>query len=1355
MEEFKGMSRNTTRVKTPTGMWEFARNILLQKGFQSVSNEYGFESKATIPGIVIGHITTNEEIVVFSVDGEFSCIGLIKSDDLLTYIPKVRSIYLGFKVNRPIEGVFLYNYNKELITIWCDGVFVDSNVPRLLNLTNLNIEVDANYEFVNPADLDVLNLFSSSQEGQIYISYGNEINLPLNVVYITYTYILDDGISTTGYYPVHHIAYPYHNWESEQQRSIIIDLQNLDIKYSQIKLGLLVNYEDSLIAYSSPSFSYTGTSLTIEITSLSNFVETSVDNLVIPTIYYNRIKSMTIQNNQLVIGNVATDNQYNIQKFINKLELGLKYVLEEEKFSHPTLCPDEVYAVYIQPQLTNSDYLEAYPLIGPKPNNPNETDILTASDLEAMGLRDSNNGIEADTWKQFHIKNTGGFVLPAPFDETDEAHYEMNWGFWENEETYPNHPHFDGTVDYDGNPIVGGEDLRNTPIRYFRVPGLDAVSDKIPCHVGSYYKNDLSTGRNFGTGGEITKFFGAVPRFGVYIKNWEEVIPDEIKERLQGFRLLIVKRKTGDRIVEDINFQMKVIKSKQEVDGTDRILEVTNTSVPGPNLPAHYFNDVLYGYTRVYSSNLMILKPQIAPRIVKANYIRVLHDLTYQSIGTYPDIGQENVIGSPDYSYYVFKVKETQKYAEFKGIEYKPGNNIAAETLFVEEGIIGQAKNYLQGIYYPPSNPYNNRWNPFLVEESNGGQDYGVQALKFNSTTRVYEAVNIGDTYEGDVIGNDHPFQNQICASYLNLYKNLYLGFNPSEFIVLGRVLSSNSTEVVFSNGDIFTNNAYTGTRTLAAGGMILGKVYFNRLYYKGMWGINGNSLCGMAQDKELNVIFDVDDDDSHASELLALDYTIQQKYVKAPFKSLNDYITAVAFNINGKTVGYFPFRVARTPKISNENLQTDVLRTFRANDYYEMLNNRGEVIAVRGTNKQLFIQQKYSLFVATLKDKLNTGETETYLGEGDIFDRSPDEIKYNTDKGYIGCTNQFASLVVPDGYVVVDQLKGNIFLIGSKFMEISKAGMTNWFQENWNTEGYFTLDRFGNKQPVDNPFVSIGHLIGYDEEFNRLLFTKKYYKFLFDIVENGEYTFDGEFYYKRIEGEEDSSTFERLDFNDESYFENLSKTFSFNIDDNTYVCEHDYFPNVYMFNTYGLFSINNDRTIVEEPSLAIPAYVLYKHNVKTQQRGTYYKGSTYDSYIDLIFNGRLDLSKQYQMVTWESVVKALDGSRKYKDTIDKIMIYSDYQCSGEIDITEYNTSRNVEGVWQFNEFRDIVVDNTLPIIREDGRVDESNLNINKSFFEKSFFIGTFVVIRLIMTNSNTNDVFINLVNVKSRISKR
>jgi len=66
MEQFKGLSRDTTRSKTPAGMWEFARNILLTKGFTSVSNEYGFIEQVDIPGEVIGVISTNEETVILS-----------------------------------------------------------------------------------------------------------------------------------------------------------------------------------------------------------------------------------------------------------------------------------------------------------------------------------------------------------------------------------------------------------------------------------------------------------------------------------------------------------------------------------------------------------------------------------------------------------------------------------------------------------------------------------------------------------------------------------------------------------------------------------------------------------------------------------------------------------------------------------------------------------------------------------------------------------------------------------------------------------------------------------------------------------------------------------------------------------------------------------------------------------------------------------------------------------------------------------------------------------------------------------------------------------------------------------------
>ena len=247
MESFKGLFRDGTRVKTPPSMWEFARNILLGKGFQSISNEYGFELEAIIPGILIGIISANEETVIYSVDGGFSCIGIIKSDNPTVYIPKIRSVYFGFKVNRPIEGVFYYNHNKELIVVWCDGVFLDSNTPKLLNLTDMDLLLTPLLELVNPTDIDNVNLFNSTQEGLCKITYGVNIALPLDIVYVTWTYIQNDGVSTTGYFPAHHIAYPVYQFNDEKQRSIIINLTELDSNYTQLKLGLIINKDNAKV----------------------------------------------------------------------------------------------------------------------------------------------------------------------------------------------------------------------------------------------------------------------------------------------------------------------------------------------------------------------------------------------------------------------------------------------------------------------------------------------------------------------------------------------------------------------------------------------------------------------------------------------------------------------------------------------------------------------------------------------------------------------------------------------------------------------------------------------------------------------------------------------------------------------------------------------------------------------------------------------------------------------------------------------------------------------------------------------------------------------------------------------------
>lgn len=1324
MEEFNGMSRDTIRVKTPAGMWEFARNILLTKGFNSISNEYGFKPLNELVGDIIGCISTNEELVIFSIEDNYSCIGVVNLTTNI-YTLKLRTIYLNFKKNRPIEGIFLYNFNKELIIAFCDGVFIDSNTPKLINLSNIGIPLTPSYELVNPTDINQLNLFPTTTEGIIDISYGNTISIAVDIVYITFAYVLADGISTTSYYSPHNISYPVYNWKGEKRRIINLTLSNLDPNFSKLKIGLVVNNNGGLLGYESPALDYSNQTLQTSITSLTGYTELAVDNLVVPSIVYSKIKSITTQNNQVVVGNVETIQDLNLQKYVNLLEVGLTYVTDiEDTYTHPTLSPDEVYAIYIQPQSVTGEYLSAYPLIG-RAARVGERDVLDSTALENLGLKRGASGIAANTYRRFHIENSGAFVLPAPYDINNPAHNELDWGYWENTETYPLDANFDSTKDYNNLPL-SSVDLRGTPIRYFRVPGLDAITDKIPCILGYKEKNDSSIYGNSGN-----KFIGRVPKFGVYIKNFDSIFPESIKAVLQGFRLLIVKRQTGDRLVEDIPF----IKQAKEMImfHTDANIEVptimpifkfTPVASSPENLPMTEYYSRQYGLSKIWSSTLLNYKPNIQPQIVKANY-GVKHKRYIEDFDGSVSFDIDKNLGFIDYNEVnnlelaqFYKVPNTQKYALIQDLKYLPQNNISAKTSFSEESIIMEVVNYNEvGVADP-----NKKWNPFLVGSTSNISTY-------NSTTKLYENIS-RDSY---------GFHITLSVTLLNLQLNVYAGFAPTEFISLGKVSIDNTTRVLKYNGDVFTNNSYNSilTTDLYSGvSNYIQSIHFTPLIIKGIWSIANNNTIKSIEDKNLNNAFY--NTTAQYDTLLAFNYSYAI-YNKEAFRSLNDLIVVTAFNVNNKKINYFPFRVARTPNIPKENLQTNILRTFKANDYYEMLNNRGEVVAVRGTNRQLYIQQRYSLFLAYVKDKLSISEDTTYLGEGDLFDRTPEEIKFNTDKGYIGCSNQIACVIIPDGLVVLDQEKGNIFIIGNSLQEISKFNMRTWFQANLTTIPYYTTDRFGNRQPVDNPYTSIGYIISYDEEFNRIIITKKYYKFLFENEVGTVYGFNGEYYYNI------STPQILLSFKDSSYFKEESLSISYSLDYNKWVCEHDYFPNLSVFNNKGLYSFYKN---------SINSFKLYKNNDKTINRGSYYDG-VYASYVDLIFNNRLDLSKLYQAVEWESVVKTIEGATLYNKTIDKIMIYSDYQCSGEIHITAIKNARNIEGVWNFNEFRDIVVDPSLPIVDKEGRLNLNNINNNKSYFEKSVFIGTFVVIRLITSNGSTNDVYINYVNIKSRVSNR
>ena len=148
---------------------------------------------------------------------------------------------------------------------------------------------------------------------------------------------------------------------------------------------------------------------------------------------------------------------------------------------------------------------------------------------------------------------------------------------------------------------------------------------------------------------------------------------------------------------------------------------------------------------------------------------------------------------------------------------------------------------------------------------------------------------------------------------------------------------------------------------------------------------------------------------------------------------------------------------------------------------------------------------------------------------------------------------------------------------------------------------------------------------------------------------------------------------------------------------------------------------------------------------------------TTYESYTDLLFNNRYDLSKWYKSIVWRTTAKNVYGKRLEDKTVSAIILYTDYQCTEKIllDTDTISLIRNSEGAWTFNEFRDMVKDSSDLPIGENGSFDVNKVHLNRTWFNKSDFISNFIIVRLIMSNTDNIQVSIHNVNVEARISER
>lgn len=1214
MNEFLGNITDTSLSKNVSGSWQFAKNILLTKGFKSISNEDGLLHKEDFDGVLLGSIITNIDEVYFSLDGVTSEIGYInKRVQNPTYEVILRNDNLGFRLDCPIEGIYTYNYKQEFIVAWAHGIRANAAKPMIFNITSPLFSITGGV-IDNPNDLDLIYLFPNINEGNYTLTRLNKGNLFGDIAYITYAYVYADG-SRTQFFPVSNISYLTDGYLNTNSYGVHILLEDLDTKFNKIKFGIILRDKTTLKGFISYEIPYT-TSDTIEydLVSTDSYIATSADEILIRPDSFSKIKTLTTTYDQIHVGNTVKDDVIDFQKYANMLTLEPVLEVSDDMNQH-SFMPDEVMAFVIELQLLDGSYTDAFHIPG-RVAAGTETDIITLSQIANFNL--GTFTFLGTHEKQFRMFNTGtvGGTLGA---------YTATWGYWQNEELYPNDSNYDSTS-------VGGSDLRNTPVRHHRFPSLASLYALDPTYLPS--RNGDNTEKILTTN---------QPRFILNVKltNFDTIVPTDIKNKIQGYRISYIKRTFANSLVID---NCVMIQRKEN--------ESTIVTAPDSYKCTELFATTHdYIKSRLFSPALFNTKPAIQPTYIIGNY---LHSASVMSF-------------SSDFSQ---AIPDINKFSQVDKVTYAPANNLSYGNQYTEEGI---------------------------DINLTASQDFGIVASPPSS-----------------------PGNCAINVTLIQLKDNLYTGLTSTDLIVVGRVDGFTNTDVLrnsdtsiksFIDCSIYQINS---TSSLHYRLTYIG--YYSPLHTMALYNeSSSNILINSTNEPQL---------ESREYEFRVIS-NLGATY-------LNDLNSIRTFNINNVYINKFPYRINSTNKISSEGNIMEALRTFPVNNYYDIPNNKGEIVALRGSSKILYIQQRFSLYITQVKDRLYTNNENVYLGTTDLFSTIPDEVVRN-DKGYIGCTSQFACILFKGGYVTVDQIQGKIFLISDGKDELSAKGKRNYFSNNWDIGFDISDNENGIEERVDNPFVSVGHIVGYDDKNNRLLFTKRHFvpKNVVGLTRSGQfYTFDGNL----------------VDYTNPTYFTNKSKTWSYSLDNDVWVCEHDYIPNMMFHTSDGLFSIFNSFT----------GGKLYKHN-NLLTKGLFY-GVQYPSYIDLIFNDNLDISKLYESIMWVSdAINHINNGDIYNETITHIALYNKSQCSGIINLkdNQYLLTRTVEGHWNFNAFRDLVIDQFSPVLDENGEIITANINNDKLWFEKNNFISKFIVVRLYIDNLSQNTILIHSVNVQSIKSLR
>ncbi len=1014
----KGIVQDKVIQTFGEGEYFFAKNIVQLDKEGSIVNEEGnlLHSDIGSNKVILGVIPCKDSAIVFWYDGTNSGIGVLNEDSYQEVAdPNNVLSNLSFSYSYPISGKYFINNDGKVVVAF----HADNFKPLIVNIGLLSnpVVTDAN------DDNDIL-LFPESVVADITTSINTAGGSLLSgTYYITYAYKNTDTV--TGYY---NISNPISIQDDISEydgciagiitnKSITVTLTGIDTRYDFIRLGYIYKDSVSVKAFEIKDYSITGTIITIVVNGSETSNETTVEELTIPAVQYTKVKDLAVLNDRLYAANLVVRDDIEYQQYANDIVIDYNYTiksigdgvkLEQSNRSNGGFIHSEVYCFYIRFWLNDGSVSKWFHI----PGRP-----------YVVG--------DAGTVNTVTYGNKNQWYYMSKFDVAGAS---SNMGYWENtNETYPTTGNFPTTGD-SGNlnkvrhhrfpshkhirSLLSGADLTDYGITKMSVLGIDVSNvtniptDATHWEIG-YAKRDYDN---------CTQYSVGLANYAHYQGGNDSSLTDKVWSG---------------------GVQYNVVEGAKNPTDTDEWIindGVNNT----------------YKYVRFNTFDTQVNKPGLSNPYIHLEYL-LTRDMT-----TAP-----NAVGGEE-SWTFFSGGNPSPNNPFGNNDYDRRRVVVDYTKLAKTTVTNLTGNTFIGIPY----------YEYLNTDSIGGtyaskQHYNIRneaTLLLVGDTNIVNAVNtnpvgsiaanwINTTFDGGApVGvMYYSFLSKVYfMSLKSLRTDIYNSFFEQEVCSTGKLnLESVSSVTNLLGGDAFLcEYSFITTAQNAPNNEVDSGVYGGiRAVHKylGESSLNGNLRYEISSNyyskyhsksdfTELNVLFD--------SPNYLLGIEPNQIQYNRESTSLNDLKQSSINNPDLIFQTKFPYRIIRS-QVQNRESRVINWKQWLAQDYYESVRDRGEIISIEGFLPKFIIHHEKGLFITKDRIKLPTNVGEVQIGSGDIFELDPLEI-IPTTGGYAGCQNKLSVDVNKLGYCFIDAKQGKVFIFNDSLNEISNTGMRNFFRDNF-----------------------------------------------------------------------------------------------------------------------------------------------------------------------------------------------------------------------------------------------------------------------------------------------------------------